>query len=248
MMIDSTSKEHQIPAPPDGDVCAVIVAGGRGIRMRSDVPKQYLPLSGRPVLAHTILAFDACRDIDRIVVVTAREDFSLCRDAVFPAAACSKPIFLAEGGAHRTDSVFNGIEAAGPATGIVVIHDGVRPLIRPAQIGAVVAGAKKNGACILAAPVFDTLKKVSAAGRVMQTVDRAGLWTAQTPQALYYSLIRDAHISARQSGASVTDDAQLLERLDLPVQIVSGDGFNLKITAPEDLKMAEALLAAMERN
>jgi len=229
-----------------GDVCAVIVAAGRGLRMKAAVPKQFLPMGGKPVLAHTLCAFGACRDIDRIVVVAARQDFSFCQDTVFPAADCSKPLILTEGGVHRSDSVFNGIEAAGPATGIVVIHDGVRPLIRPVQISKVVAGARENGACILACPVFDTLKRVSGDGQVMQTVDRTGLWTAQTPQAFQYGLIRDAHLRVRKTGAPVTDDAQLLERLDRPVRVVSGDGFNLKITAPEDLNMAEALLGAME--
>ncbi len=246
-MIDSTAKENEIGSRPAGDVCAVIVAAGRGLRMNAAVPKQFLPMAGKPVLAHTISAFGACRDIDRIVVVAAREDFSLCQDTVFPAADCRKPLFLVEGGVHRADSVFSGIEAAGADTGIVVIHDGVRPLVRPEQIGAVVAEAEKNGACILAAPVFDTLKKVSGDGQVMQTVDRIGLWTAQTPQAFRYELIRKAHLSAQKSGTVVTDDAQLLERLDLPVRVVRGDGFNLKITAPEDLKTAEALLGAMNK-
>ncbi|MCF8049807.1 MAG: 2-C-methyl-D-erythritol 4-phosphate cytidylyltransferase [Desulfobacterales bacterium] len=215
--------------------------------MGSDVPKQHLSLAGRPVLAHTISAFGACRDIDRIVVVAARQDFSFCQDTVFPAADCSKPLILTEGGVHRADSVFNGIEAAGAGTGIVVIHDGVRPLVHRDQIGMVIAGARENGACILACPIFDTLKRVSDDGQVMQTVNRTGLWTAQTPQAFRYELIRKAHLSAQKSGAAVTDDAQLLERLDLPVRVVSGDGFNLKITTPQDLKMAEALLGAMNK-
>jgi len=215
--------------------------------MGSDVPKQHLSLAGRPVLAHTVSVFARCPEIDRIVVVVANEDVSFCRDSVLPGAGGSKPLFLAEGGVHRADSVFSGIEAAGAGTGIVVIHDGVRPLVHRDQIGMVIAGARENGACILACPVFDTLKRVSGDGQVTQTVDRTGLWTAQTPQAFRYELIRKAHLSAQKSGTAVTDDAQLLERLDLPVQVVRGDGFNLKITTPQDLKMAEALLGAMNK-
>lgn len=245
-MTDSTTQQKKPFVRQTGDVCAIIVAAGQGIRMKSDVRKQFLPLAGKPVLVHTLSAFARSPDIDRIVVVVAKEDFSLCRDTLLPAVEGSKPLFLAQGGAHRADSVFSGIEAAGTGAGIVVIHDGVRPLVRGDQIGRVVAGARENGACILASPVFDTLKRVSGGGQVLQTVDRTGLWTAQTPQAFQYELIHRAHLDARNSGVSVTDDAQLLERLAVPVRVAAGGGFNLKITTAEDLKMAEALLTVME--
>ena len=225
-----------------GDTCAVIVAAGRGVRMNSAVPKQYLPLAGKPVLAHTLAVFDACRSVDRIVVVAAAEEFERCRRDILPAATCRKPVLLAEGGARRGDSVRSGLKTAGRGTGVAVIHDGVRPLIRPDQISRVVAVARKVGACILAAPAFDTLKAVDADQRICETLDRSRIWMAQTPQAFRFELIVKAHEKAAADGVSGTDDAFLVERMHLPVHVVEGDAFNLKITTARDLEAAEALL------
>ena len=240
MHLDQNEKE----GPPVGDVCAIIVAAGRGRRMQSGTPKQYLPLAGRPVLAHTIDAFSACRKIDRIVVVAARQDFERFEKNVLPAVRDDKPPILVEGGMHRGDSVYRGLEAAGSGTGIAVIHDGVRPLIRSGQIAAVVSEARQAGACILAARAFDTLKQVDDCGSVCATIDRSRIWMAQTPQAFHFQRIWEAHRKARSAGFTATDDAQLLEWMHLPVRIVEGDAFNLKITTARDLQVAEALLTA----
>lgn len=244
-MSNDTPEQKKAATLDKGDVCAVIVAAGAGRRMKSQIPKQFLPLGGKPVLARTVKAFAECTAVDRIVVVVAAGDFDHCRRAVLPVAGCKKPLTMAEGGGHRAESVFNGLEAAGVETGLVVIHDGVRPLIRSEQIAAVVEKARESGACILAAPVFDTLKKVSPTGKIQHTVDRTDLWAAQTPQAFRFDLIRRAHLRAKQAGASVTDDAQLVERMDRTVSVVAGGRFNLKITTEDDLKTAEALLVAL---
>ncbi|MGD8369046.1 MAG: 2-C-methyl-D-erythritol 4-phosphate cytidylyltransferase [Desulfobacterales bacterium] len=232
------------PGSGTGDVCAVIVAAGRGLRMNTEIPKQYLPLDGKPVLAHSIGAFLDCPHIDRIVVVVARDDVERFENSVLSRVSAGKPLAWVEGGDHRGESVYRGLQFAGGRTGIVVIHDGVRPLIRPAMIGRVVAVAKEKGACILAAKAIDTLKRVDENGCVRETLDRSRIWTAQTPQAFPFFQIRDAHEKARAQGIAVTDDAQLLERLNLPVHIVEGDPSNLKITTARDLQVAEALLAA----
>ncbi len=225
-----------------GDVCAVIVAAGRGLRMNSRIPKPYLPLAGKPVLAHTIGAFLDCPHVDRMVVVLAGNDLERFERSVLPEVAVAKPLTWVEGGEHRGDSVYKGLQSAGGGTGIVVIHDGVRPLIRPGMIGRVVAVAREKGACILAARAFDTLKQVDENGCVTETLDRGRIWAAQTPQAFRFHLIWKAHEKAREQAFSGTDDAQLLERLHLPVHVLEGDPFNLKITTGRDLQVAEALL------
>jgi 2-C-methyl-D-erythritol 4-phosphate cytidylyltransferase len=212
--------------------------------MNSEIPKQYLPLAGKPVLAHTIGAFLDCPQIDRIVVVVARKDFERLENSVLPEVAHDKPLTWVEGGEHRGDSVYRGLRSAGNSTGIVVIHDGVRPLVRPGLIGKTVSVAKKKGACILASRAVDTLKRVGEDGSISETLDRSRIWTAQTPQAFTFSQICHAHEKAREIGISATDDAQLLERIHLPVYVVEGDPFNLKITTARDLEVAEALLAA----
>jgi 2-C-methyl-D-erythritol 4-phosphate cytidylyltransferase len=243
-METSNLDENGKKGPSAGDVCAIIVAAGRGRRMKSDIPKQYLPLAGKPVLAHTIDAFSACRKIDRIVVVAAREDFERFETSVLPAVKTDKPPICVEGGAHRGDSVYRGLAAAGSGTGIAVIHDGVRPLVRSDRIEAVVSEARRAGACILAARAFDTLKQVDDRGIVRATIDRSRIWTAQTPQAFQFQQIWEAHRRAKSAGFSATDDAQLLEWMNLPVHIVQGDAYNLKITTARDLQVAEALLTA----
>jgi 2-C-methyl-D-erythritol 4-phosphate cytidylyltransferase len=240
----SPPDKQERPDAITGDVCAIIVAAGRGRRMHSDIPKQYLPLAGKPVLAHTIDAFSACRKIDRIVVVAAREDFERLERSVLPAVKTGTPPICVEGGEHRGDSVYRGLQAAGSGTGIAVIHDGVRPLIRPDQIEAVVSEAGRAGACILAARAFDTLKQVDDRSIVRTTLDRSRIWTAQTPQAFQFQRIWEAHRRAKSAGFSATDDAQLLEWMNLPVHIVQGDAYNLKITTARDLQVAEALLTA----
>ena len=221
----------------------MIVAAGRGARMNSPVPKQFLPLAGKPVLAHAIGAFSACARIDRIVLVAASGDLSRIETSILPSAGGGKPLACVEGGEQRQDSVYRGLVAAGNRTRIAVIHDGVRPLIRPDQIDRVLSVAENKGAAILAARAFDTLKTVSEDGRIGETLDRRRIWAAQTPQAFRFGLIWEAHEKARQAGISATDDAQLLERAGVPVWAVEDDGFNLKITTARDLTIAEALLA-----
>lgn len=227
-----------------GDVCAVIVAAGQGRRMDGRIPKQFLPIAGKPVLAHTIAVFCASPSVDRIVVVAGPDQLERCKKSVLPQAGCTKPLALVRGGACRGDSVFAGLAAAGPGTGIVVVHDGVRPLVRPDQIARVVSVAAKTGACILAVPAHDTLKRVEEGDRISETLDRSRIWMAQTPQAFRYDLLWDAHRAAREERISATDDAQLLERMRLPVSVVEGDRFNLKITTAQDLQIVEAVLTA----
>ena len=153
-----------------------------------------------------------------------------------------KPVQVIAGGKRRQDSVRNGLLAIDDKESIVVIHDGVRPFIAPRQISACIAGAAETGACILAIPVSDTLKAVSGDFQIDATVSREGLWLAQTPQAFHYKNVMNAHESAVRGGFSCTDDAALVERMGIQVRVIHGSRRNIKITDPEDLAMAEALL------
>ena len=223
---------------------AVIVAAGSGTRMQARLRKQYLPLAGIPILARTLGVFDSCRRIDQIWLVIPEEDFELCRRNILEPAEFTTKIKLVAGGDSRQDSVYNGLQKVDRRSGIVAIHDGVRPLVRDDQLVACIEGAAQTGACILAVPVFDTLKKVNAAGRIINTLEREKIWLAQTPQAFDLGLIRKAHDDARRAGYAGTDDASLVERLGTAVTIVTGSRSNIKITSNEDLQIAQCLLRA----
>ena len=218
-------------------VVAVIVAGGKGRRMESAVPKQVLPLGGRPLVEHSVRAFQRCDEVDRIVLVIP----SAMR-AVFPLelGAYDKLASMVDGGATRQDSVRRGLEAAGEAEWVLV-HDGARPLVPGELIRSVLRGARACGAAVPACEMADTLKRVEG-DRVMETVPRQGLVRAQTPQGFRLDLLRRAHREAAAAGFVGTDDAQLVERLGEPVAWVEGAPWNIKVTAPQDLKVAETLL------
>lgn len=221
---------------------AVIVASGKGMRMDGTVRKQYLDLAGRPILAHTLMAFNTCDLIDKILLVVPKEDFDYCQHNVLSCLQFQKEVFLVPGGFRRQNSVYNGLQALDKETDTVVIHDGVRPFIQKTHLAACIAGAKSDGACILGVPASDTLKLVHPTGHVDKTLDREAVWMAQTPQAFKYDLIIKAHDRARRHGDVGTDDALLVERLGIRVKIIHGSRHNIKITTREDLDLARALL------
>jgi len=225
------------------EIFSVIVAAGKGVRMGGTLGKQFLPLGGRPILAHTLYGFNKSELIDRIVIVLSAGDIDYFKTEVLSKLTLSKEIQVVTGGAHRQDSVYNGLRQIQAKDGIVLIHDGVRPFVRPEQIAATVEKARETGACILALPVADTLKRVAEDRRIQSTLERKSVWMAQTPQVFRFSIIWQAHQAARKAGYSGTDDAQLVERLGLPVTVVRGSRSNIKITTPEDLALAEAILA-----
>ena len=224
-------------------VSAIIVAGGKGLRMNEATRKQYLMLAGIPILSHTIAVFDACDSVGEIFLVIPEQDFDFCRRHILSLLSIRKNIRLVPGGDERQDSVYNGLIALDPKTEIALIHDGVRPFVRHEQIVACIRGAELSGACILGIPAFDTLKQVDNAGDIQNTIARDTVWLAQTPQTFRYDLILAAHESARIAGYSGTDDASLLERLGKKVKIIMGSRYNIKITTPEDLRLADAIIS-----
>jgi 2-C-methyl-D-erythritol 4-phosphate cytidylyltransferase len=224
-------------------VSAIIVAAGEGARMKGKMRKQYLDLSGRPVLAYSIIAFDLCNLVEEIFIVVPKEDIEYCQNKILSLLDLKKCIKLIQGGSKRQDSVYNGLHAINKKhTETVVIHDGVRPFINPENLKECILGSKKYGACILATVAVDTLKRVGESDIISTTLPRENIWLAQTPQAFQLDLILKAHETARRYGYVGTDDASLVERLGGNVKIINGSRFNIKITKKEDLDIAKAML------
>lgn len=223
-------------------VYAIIVAAGKGLRMRNSKRKQYRVLDGKPILAHTLMAFNRCEPIDQIIVAVPAEDIEFCRKKILPFANMEKETRLVSGGVRRQDSVYNGLQAIENDDGIVVIHDGVRPFVQQEHLLICIKNAREHGACILGLPAFDTVKQVNENNEIVQTRQRNTLWLAQTPQAFELKLIKKAHAAAKQDGFSGTDDASLVERIGATVKITPGSRSNIKITHREDLQLARALL------
>jgi len=225
-------------------VSAIIVAAGKGIRMEGTMRKQYLDLSGRPVLAHSIMTFDSCSLVDEIFLVIPREDVEYCQKKIISLLDLKNHINLVHGGDKRQDSVYNGLKAITKNTETVVIHDGVRPFIQPEDLKECILVSKKYDACILGTPASDTLKRVNKSDIIETTLSRENIWLAETPQAFKYDLILNAHETARRDGYVGTDDASLVERMGKDVKIINGGRFNIKITKKEDLVLAKAMFDA----
>ncbi len=225
-------------------IWTVIVAGGQGLRMNHALKKQYIPLNQRPILFHTLRSFCKYRGIHGICLVVPQEDMDFCRQNIVSSFADSH-IVITAGGKERQHSVYNGLyEINADKDDLVLIHDGVRPFVSSELISACIDGALKNGTCIPAIPAFDTLKQTDDSGYIKKTLDRKRIWLAQTPQAFKYGIIKTAHDIAYRDGFIGTDDASLLERLNIPVKIIAGSRLNIKITDPEDLALAEAILSS----
>jgi 2-C-methyl-D-erythritol 4-phosphate cytidylyltransferase / 2-C-methyl-D-erythritol 2,4-cyclodiphosphate synthase len=219
-------------------ITAIIPAGGTGSRMGLAIPKQYCDLAGIPVLIHTLRAFEQS-PVDAVIVVSPAAYLQSTQELI-DRFGITKVQKVVAGGRLRQDSVRAGLAAAAPQTELVVVHDGARPLVSPELIKACIDEARRTGAAMAAIPVKDTLKAVAADNTILHTVDRQGLWQAQTPQAVRAALLRQAFAEA--DGFVGTDEASLLERRGIRVSIVEGSERNLKITRPEDLLVAEALL------
>jgi 2-C-methyl-D-erythritol 4-phosphate cytidylyltransferase/2-C-methyl-D-erythritol 2,4-cyclodiphosphate synthase len=220
---------------------ALVVAAGRGLRVGGAVPKQYLRVGSQPILRRALGAFLSHRSIDKVAAVINPED----RDLFDAAAAGLDLLPPIDGGATRQESVLRGLEALVPvAPDRVLIHDAARPFVDAATIDRVLAGLDRAAGAIAGVPVTDTLKR-GAGELVGETVDRTGLWRAQTPQGFRFADILEAHRAAAREGAMAsTDDAAVAERARLAVALVLGSEDNLKITTDDDLKRAERMCAA----
>ncbi len=215
----------------------VIVAAGRSSRM-GGIDKIFAPLAGRPLLCHSIAAFEAAAAVERIVVVTAPERVEEAEAALRP-FGFGKLIAICAGGDRRQDSVRAGLERLGRVE-VVAVHDAARPLVTPELIEAGFLAVAETGAAVAAIPLVDTLKEADSDGNVVRTVPRERLWTVQTPQVFAFELLWEAHL---RSPGDVTDDAMLVEQCGHRVKLFPGSPCNFKVTTADDLVLAEALLS-----
>lgn len=229
--------DNALDAPthqPSGRAAAIVVAAGQGIRMGGQAKVLRL-LAGKPIVAHVLDAIDRATTVSEIVLVANEQSLDEMRRLIGE-GGWTKPISAVVGGVRRQDSVAAGLAAIGDENDVVAIHDGARPFASPDLFDAVIAAAWEHGAAIAAVPVVDTLKRV-ANGRVAETLDRAGVWAAQTPQAARASLLR----MGLALDLDVTDEAMLMEAIGQPVAVVDGSRLNLKVTQPLDLVLADAI-------
>lgn len=221
----------------------ILAAAGQSSRFQdANYKKPFAPLAGRPVWLHSAEKFIDRPDVRQVVVVVSPEDRESFREK-FGANLAFMGITLAEGGAQRADSVRNGLEKLVPEIDMVAIHDAARPCIASAWIDRVFEAGVRTGAAILATPVVGTLKRVGPDHAITGTVDRTGLWEAQTPQVFSRELLTRAF--AAKHDPAHTDEAQLVEALGQRVTVVPGSPINLKITSREDLRLAEQALKAL---
>lgn len=225
-------------------VTAIVAAAGSGARFGGAVPKQFLPLGGRPVVAHAMAALAASGRIEAFVLVVPAGAEERCRREVVEPFGLGGATEVVAGGAERQHSIANGLARAKATTDLILIHDGVRPFVSPEIVRATLEAAARWGAAIAAVRVTDTAKRVDAAGLVVGTPERPRLWAAQTPQAFRADVLRRAYRKAEADGVLATDDAVLVERLGEPVRVVEGSYANLKITTADDLALAEGILRA----
>ena len=218
---------------------AIIVAAGKSERMGAGTDKAFLSLVSKPVVAWSLLAFERCPDVDRIVFVV-RKDQLLAAKAVTQMFGISKLDKIVAGGAKRQDSVLAGLAACDVDTRFVVIHDGARPLITSEVISEVVKAVKRTPAVTVGRRVTDTIKRVEKGTLVAATEDRSKLWQVQTPQAFQIRILKEAYKALGKE--EVTDDCAAVEKAGQEVKIVENRKPNLKITTVEDLQIASALL------
>jgi len=231
---------------------AVVVAGGKGLRMQSTVKKQFIDLEGVPVIVRTLAAFDKHCRVDEIILVVPEQDLAFTCNDLLHRCSFSTPLHIIKGGVTRQDSVGNGLEkalkiCAQPETTLVLIHDGVRPFVDENLIDRCLDGGLKDGACIPVLGISDTVKRADENGKILCTLDRDGLFLAQTPQVFRLDLIVEAASHARNTGFLGTDEASVCEHAKIPVTMVGGGSFNIKLTSPQDLIFASIIIQAKKR-
>jgi 2-C-methyl-D-erythritol 4-phosphate cytidylyltransferase len=223
------------------DVGVVIVAAGQGTRAGQEL-KQFRWIAGKPMLLHSIHAFEKRADVVQIVAVLPRSHAADPPPWIFQSDI--ERLLVSMGGAERGDSVWSGIEDLDDDVRIVVVHDAARPLVTDATIDRVIAVARAGTSAVAALPVADTVKEVDEQQRVVRTLDRARLWRVQTPQAFPRDVIERAYHEAMREHVHASDDAALVERLGLPVTVVPGSERAMKVTGAADFALLEALAAS----
>ena len=223
-------------------ICAaVIVAAGKGKRMGTEISKQFLPLRGKEILAHTVEKFEHAENIRDIVLVTGQDSLQDVQDMA-QEYGWQKIISVVAGGKERQDSVWNGLLAVSEDTEIVLIHDGVRPFVTEDILNLSIETAVEMGGCVAGVPAKDTIKVCNSENISVDTPDRSTLWQIQTPQTFQKERIVKAYKQAKDAGFIGTDDASLAENSGYSVKVIMGSYRNIKITTQEDLLIGEAFL------
>jgi len=220
----------------------IIPAGGSGKRLKSNLAKQYLMLGKLPVLAHALKVFENSPVIDEVILAVPEHDIDFAREEIVQKYGFAKVRNIVAGGRERQDSVKNALSVVGNDFDVAVIHDGVRPLVTEKMIIDVVDAAQKLKAASVGVKVKDTIKESDDHCFALKTLPRQNMWMTQTPQAFVLDILKEAHDAANRDNFCGTDDASLVERIGVKVKMVDGSYENIKITTPEDLILAEALL------
>lgn len=220
---------------------AIIVAGGTGSRMGSEIPKQFIEVMGKPIISYTINAFSKCDEVTDIIIVTLPEYLVYCKDIVdsFNFKKVSK---IVSGGNSRSESVYNGLKELKDDCQIVAIHDGVRPMITPETVSATVSAAFEYGCAAVGVRMKDTIKVADDNGFIKHTADRDKLWQIQTPQTFKKNIIKSLYENYLKNGHTATDDCFIAEQAGYKIKIVEGSYENIKITTPQDIYIMKGLL------
>lgn len=227
---------------------AIVLSGGKGTRMNSDIPKQYIEVCGRPILFYTLKTFEES-SVDSIVLVCAEADKDFCRKEIVEKYGFKKVECIVAGGRERYHSVYNGLKSV-PDAEYVLIHDGARPFVTVDIIERNIENLKDNPAVVTGMPSKDTVKIADDEGFVSFTPNRSNVWNIQTPQSFDYKTITDAYDkmfecedTLKERGISITDDALVAENFSkVKLKLVEGSYTNIKITTPDDMLLAEKIL------
>lgn len=233
---------------------AIVLAAGSGSRMKSDIKKQYMELGGKPLIYYSLKAFEESI-VDDIILVVSRGDIDYVRANIVEKYKFDKVKDIVEGGLYRYHSVRLGLLAAAADCDYAFIHDGARPFVNDEIIMRSLEAVKRNGACVVGMPVKDTIKIADEDGFAKETPDRAHTWLIQTPQVFSYNMILDLYKkldreegTLMEKGINITDDAMVVEYFtDKKVKLVEGSYNNIKITTPEDIQAAEAILNSLNK-
>ena len=225
---------------------AIILAGGAGKRMGAATNKQFLLIDNRPIIVHTLQAFENCRAIEGIYLVVNRKDMAIIDEEILKVYHFNKLLKVVNGGRLRQDSVRAGLDAIDKPCDIVMIHDGARPFVTPSFIEKSISLMEMFDAVVPAFPARDTIKAVSKEGFVSKTLERDSLWQVQTPQTFKHDLITKAYREGAAKKIHGWDDATFVEHLGKKVKVIEGSIYNLKITTPEDLVIARGIVSQLK--
>jgi len=223
----------------------IIPAAGSGSRLKRDIPKPYIKISGATILEHTLRPFAQLNNLCKVVIATSDAYLKEAKSIVQKVVSEEIEVEVVQGGTERQDSIYNALQSIREAD-LTAIHDAVRPFILPSQIHACCKSATEIGGAIIAVPAKDTIKQIGDNNIIKSTPDRSFLWQAQTPQIFRTDIIKQAYEKAKADGVAGTDDASLVEYSGKEVKVVEGSRENFKITYPLDLRVAKTLLQNYE--